>query len=346
MKIKDIFNGEWVVQKDPILCFGKKGEWDDWAVMTPAVFRDESRGKYSMFYAGVSVSNGNWGIGYAESEDLINWQKYPENPLLIYKDQKHLYQLDGPCIVKKDETFYLFCEEKEIKRNFNSRIKPLIPLRLMRILRKLNKFRNNASQATSHAEDRYLVQFESKDILNYWDINNKKIVFKKNDNLNTFDSRGVFSPQIYYIDGIYYLFYGGSDGRKTRSGLATSCDMVNWKRAEYNPILDTGKKGDWDEENALIVSILKVEDGYVGFYEGEDRYNKYRIGIAYSYDLEKWEKFSGNPIVNVGNRGDFNENIVCSPHVFMTYNGRLVLYFSANDKDMRGYCGMASFKNF
>jgi predicted GH43/DUF377 family glycosyl hydrolase len=235
--------------------------------------------------------------------------------------------------------FHLFCEEKKITQDFKFKIKSLISPGLRRILRELKSTEMKSPTAVKHAEERYFVQFTSDDIIN-WDVNSKRIVFKKSDDVNSFDSKGVFSPQVYYIDGTYYLFYGGSDGKKTRTGLATSNDLMKWERANFNPILEPGGKGDWDENNALIVGVLRVDDGYCAFYEGEDRYNKYRIGIAYSLDLKKWEKFLGNPIIDVGSKGSFNESMVCSPHIFMD-DGRLFLYFSAHDRNMRGHCGIA-----
>lgn len=327
MTIRELLNKKWVVWEDAILRPGRKGEWDDLAVMTPTVFKDDSQRKFCMFYVGVSHRNGNWGIGYAESENVKNWIKHPKNPLLIYNEKDFFYQLDGPFLIRKDNKYYLFCEEKKIRKDFENKIRSLLPFYLKTILKRIIKFTSKTPQAVMHAQDRYFVQFSSTDILD-WNLYSKRAIFRKNDNLNSFDSCGVFSPQVYYTDNMYYLFYGGSDGRKTRSGLATSYDFINWKRVEFNPILDTGGMGEWDENNALIVSVLKLEDGYCGFYEGEDRFNRYGVGICFSTDLKTWNKYEKNPIVTYGSVLGYRcKQGVCSPHVIKDED-KILLFFS------------------
>ena len=60
---------------------GITGEWDDRAIWAPSIV--ESNGTYYLYYAGVHVENGTLvqKIGLATSTDLINWTKYPSNPV-------------------------------------------------------------------------------------------------------------------------------------------------------------------------------------------------------------------------------------------------------------------------
>jgi len=330
--IKDILSGKWVRSESPVLEPGEKNDWDGAGAITPGVFKHPEHTGYGMFYTGQASTDGNWMIGYAESEDLLNWRKYYRNPVLSGVSQRSFCQLDGPCLVRQDNEFYLFCEAKEVNK-LDFKIRSLVPAGLKGVLRKFRGWRETA-QAVSHAQDRYFVRFASRNMLD-WDMNAGEVVFRSSGSPGTFDANGIFSPQVYRIDGLNYLIYGGSDGVQAATGMAVSRDLINWERTDYSPILLPGGKGQWDEKNALIVSILKTDDGYLGFYEGEDGEGVYRIGLAYSHDLRHWEKFEGNPIVDI----TYAEKMVCSPHIFHA-KGMLMLFHSSHGKDMRGSCKM------
>jgi len=61
---------------------GPAGEWDDRAIWTGSVV--EKDGLFYMFYTGTCRAEGGkiQRIGFATSRDLVNWEKYPGNPVL------------------------------------------------------------------------------------------------------------------------------------------------------------------------------------------------------------------------------------------------------------------------
>ncbi|MDO8563598.1 MAG: glycoside hydrolase family 68 protein [Nanoarchaeota archaeon] len=62
---------------------GEKGEWDDLALWTGSVIKKDNR--HYMFYTGRQNKKGEnqiQKIGMAFSDDLINWTKFAENPVL------------------------------------------------------------------------------------------------------------------------------------------------------------------------------------------------------------------------------------------------------------------------
>lgn len=344
MKIRDIMNGKWFCLKDPILKPGAGKAWDNLSVITPGIFAEGVESKYGMFYVGLSSDSDNWGIGYAESEDLFVWKKHDSNPLIHYEDEKYCYSFDSPCMIRKNGRYHLFCEEKKFKKDLKKKMKYLLSVSVRNYLkrfRRLLKDKGTGALSVKHAEERYFVSLVSTKLLD-WDMESKKVVFEKGGP-GRFDDTGLFSPQVHEFDGKYYMFYGGSNGNVTSTGLAVSDDLLNWQRTDFSPVLKPGGRGEWDENNALIVSVLKTEDGYCGFYEGEDGENTYRIGLAYSYDLKSWEKFEGNPIIQTGEKGSFSEKRVCSPHVFSD-KGKVFLFYTGDDRNMRSCCGMAKFE--
>jgi predicted GH43/DUF377 family glycosyl hydrolase len=66
----------------PILTTGPDGDWDDFEVTTPRIF--QISGTYYMIYAGLTHSDPKdipRAFGLARSNDLIQWEKYPHNPI-------------------------------------------------------------------------------------------------------------------------------------------------------------------------------------------------------------------------------------------------------------------------
>lgn len=67
--------GPWTPDEAPALEPGAAGSWDDLAVRSPSVVRDEAG--FHMWFTGVSVGNVG-AIGYATSADGITWEKRAE----------------------------------------------------------------------------------------------------------------------------------------------------------------------------------------------------------------------------------------------------------------------------
>ena len=343
LTLNTVLSGRWIKRPNPVLLPGKPGEWDDAAAVTPSIWKD-SDNSYSMYYMGQGRYNNSWGIGLATSSDLINWTKSSTGPILESGGNKWGECIDGPCIQIFGSTFYLFYETAgNIHWSKSKTVKHLIPYRLRGIMGRLWRFYTsiiNQSQAVAHAAHRYIGLATSEDRLNWKKhLDNPVLISGKSGN---WDSCGIFSPAVYKVGDIFYMFYSSSDGRKVNSGLACSTDLSKWVKNPDNPILKHGEKGAWDERSAVIVSMTRLKDFYLAFYEGEDSKNRYRVGIVYSKDLKRWIKFEGNPILEVGDRGTFDETMVCSPHV-IKQNGTLYLFYGAHSATMTGSCGMATF---
>ncbi|RKY70739.1 MAG: hypothetical protein DRQ14_08500, partial [Candidatus Latescibacterota bacterium] len=68
----------WTKEAGPVLDVGAEGSWDGEGVSSPSVLYDGKR--YRMWYAGYDGEH--FQIGYATSEDGVNWTKYAGNPVL------------------------------------------------------------------------------------------------------------------------------------------------------------------------------------------------------------------------------------------------------------------------
>lgn len=343
---QELLGGYWKKNHFPILTHGENGDFDERVVASPFVLLSES-GKKALYFMGQDKNRSKWGVGVAFSEDLKNWHKYNDNPVLSQEMIKWGKKIDGPFIIERGKKHYLFYESSSSPHYLYSiqekiRFCHLEFLLKVKVVKKILKsFRDfGISQAVVHTKDRAIGFAVSRDGL-VWEENTGNPILSKAE-VSGWEHYGVFAPKIYFHDGAYFMYYSASDSREISSGLAFSKDLIKWERYKNNPILTTGLKGEWDERCAEIISIIKIRDGFVLFYEGEDRKNCYRIGMAYSKDLISWVKAQNNPVVDIGKTGEFDDKSILAPHVVV--NGdKLYLYYSAFDAKGNGSIGLAEF---
>lgn len=335
MKLSTVLSRKWIKHPKPILYPGEIGAWDDLMVDCPDVLTDGT-GRYYLFYTGHSTRTHKWAIGFAGSKDLYNLEKYNGNPILEQDDAGWDKRIDGATVFKHDDRYYLFYEATSSFSLSKSRFASFLPYPIRKGLgglRRWVRFFSSTlpSQAVEHAHGR-AIGFAVSDDLKHWTKHMGNPVLMRSN--KGWDSCGVFSPCVQYANGLFHLFYGGSDGVRIHSGLATSNDLANWTRLE-EPVLEAGPLGSWDDASLLIVSIIRLEDAYVAFYEGQDRLNNYAIGVAYSNDLRRWTKFEGNPVITKGQVGSADEKYVNSPHGFIE-GERAYIFYGALDGKLRG----------
>ena len=57
----------------------------------------------------------------------------------------------------------------------------------------------------------------------------------------TWDACGIWAPDIIEVDGVYYLYYTGTDTNNNQKiGLATSSDLLAWSKYAGNPVVEPG----------------------------------------------------------------------------------------------------------
>jgi len=333
MKWIDLTKMKWQKHGESVLKTDSENSWEDYSCITPSIFEDASR--FLMFYTGQGKKNMSWGLGVAESHDLFHWEKLFDRSIASFSD-KSLSGLDGASLISNKERRYIFFESKSLKEDGGLSLKRMIsePLRLWLISLKWGiKDFLGMSMAASHAQDRKIWRVALENLITF-DLGIPEVMFEKSG--NGWDNCGVFSPRVFRFNDKFYLFYGGSNGKRIDTGLAISDDLNHWNRLFPHPVLNHGKNGEWDQNHALIVDVVRLEDGYAAFYEGEDRHNRYRIGLAFSENLKDWKKFDGNPIIGI----DGSQRAACSPHIVIK-EGLVYLFYSIHDKYMKGSCGLS-----
>lgn len=139
-----------------------------------------------------------------------------------------------------------------------------------------------------------------------------------------YEIMGVEDPRVVKVGNTYYMTYTGYDGKTARLCIATSKNLVNWKK--HGVVFeDFPQTKDWTKSGAILPQKLE-KGGFKGkyiMYFGDSN-----IWLAYSNDLINWE-YIENPVLKP--RRDSFDNVLVEPGPFtvMTEYGILLIYNSA-----------------
>ncbi len=130
-----------------------------------------------------------------------------------------------------------------------------------------------------------------------------KLVLNATGIQGTFDSKSVDDPIVFRHQNAFYMLYIGFDGDGYQTGLATSSDLIHWKRMGCVAKRDPNSK--YTRYNVALSSILrekgltskgelkKVSGRYLGAWNAYPSRGYEEgaavIGLAWSDDLLHWE---------------------------------------------------------
>ncbi len=96
----------------------------------------------------------------------------------------------------------------------------------------------------------------------------------------------IYQPWLVEHEGLFYDFYNAAQGGIEQSGLATSADLLNWKRHAANPILRC-RHGGFDEKFCSDPKVFRDGDHWTMIYFGVGRGGAH-VMAAFSHDLLNW----------------------------------------------------------
>jgi predicted GH43/DUF377 family glycosyl hydrolase len=129
-------------------------------------------------------------------------------------------------------------------------------------------------------------------------------------------------PRVIHDGVTYHMWYTGNDGTNNRIGHATSSDGYQWTKDGANPVLDLGSPGSWDQSAVYFSSVIYNGSGFQMWFSGDNGSN-IRIGYATSPDGVTWTRYAGNPVLDIGLPGSWDEKHVFHPEILydgMTYH--------------------------
>jgi predicted GH43/DUF377 family glycosyl hydrolase len=110
----------------------------------------------------------------------------------------------------------------------------------------------------------------------------------------------IYQPWLLEHQGRYFDFYNAAKGSREQTGLAFSCDLLNWMRYPANPVV-RNRPGGYDEAFCSDPKVFRADDHWVMIYFGVGHGGAHTM-IAFSWDLVHWAadpeplyKSGGNP---------------------------------------------------
>lgn len=256
-------------EDNPVLVPGISGSWDDLYVITAFVI--EYNDTIYLFYTAYSQT-GSRALGLATSTDGYTFTKFKGNPILT--GDKEGYDAFGVAqaqVLKEDSLWVLYFNGREIA---------------------------GFSSGTS------IGKATAKSLTGPW--TKSEVPVLTSGRMGEWDADFVYlGPVLKMNDGSYVMYYsGGEDIISQRNffiGMANSNDGINWKKyndpatsqhpfAESDPVMMTGKQGDWDADVVLACVVVDLPKGY-GMYYSCDAF-----GYAISTDGIRWKKYRKNPV--------------------------------------------------
>lgn len=113
-------------------------------------------------------------------------------------------------------------------------------------------------------------------------------------------------------------------------GLCFSDDLRSWD--VHPPVLTPDPSCAWEAGGLYKSWLMESEGTYYLFYNAKDKTDKSvpwteQTGFATSTDLVHWTRHPGNPVLNVGSSGDFDDRFASDPVILKHEDAWLMFYF-------------------
>jgi len=133
---------------------------------------------------------------------------------------------------------------------------------------------------------------------------------------------GIRNSSVAWLDSQYVMLfqmYPGGSGPQRSVGVAASRSGISW-HTYPSPVLECGEAGSWDSDCIGYCSaIIHWRGRYWTWFAGY-RPPSWKIGVATSTDLIHWIKYSDNPVLLLGDPGEWDGGNICHPEVYIRGN--------------------------
>jgi len=227
--------------------FGGTSEtWDAYAIVNSSVVYDGE--KYNMYYTAkpkaFAKNPYDMNIGYAYSNDGMNWEKYDSEPILKFKEKWEKYGFYDVMVLFANSVWHMWY----------------------------------TCPTDINLSNTYLGYATSDDGIT-WSKRAEKLNLSKSK--SGWDSGGIIPLSIIQYDEIFKLYYWGYEGddpgdKKNHAiGVAVSEDGINWeKEISYNPIITAGDSNNLDRyiwNLSVIYNDSNKDQPYQMWYIGSNK---------------------------------------------------------------------------
>jgi predicted GH43/DUF377 family glycosyl hydrolase len=151
----------------------------------------------------------------------------------------------------------------------------------------------------------------------------------------------VFSPDASTWEGDYIAANGSSLYEPTgimhwyQGARVPRIGLVFGSKKHGPPVLVPGPRGSWDERGVADPYVIKIGEYFFMYFLGQDRARRQRLGVARSYDGVTWQKYRGNPILELGAAGMFDDTGLGEPAVWSQHGWYWMLYTARDRQEYR-----------
>jgi hypothetical protein len=129
------------------------------------------------------------------------------------------------------------------------------------------------------------------------------------DDVGPWAPLGVPISAVVFDGATYHMWFTGDDeGIIWGDGIghATSPDGVEWTMDPANPVLTTGPDGEWDDQSVTGGAVIHDGATFHMWYAGSNGDGQ-NIGYVTSPDGSVWTKHQGNPVMEHGPPGSWDD---------------------------------------
>ncbi|MFC1543314.1 family 43 glycosylhydrolase [Candidatus Neomarinimicrobiota bacterium] len=254
--------------------------------------------RYMMYYSippytDKTNDNKGWGIGIAESKDLVNWIKIGE---IIPREIYEAKGICAPCALVIKDTVHLFYQTYGNREN--DAICHAFSQNGIDFVRNSSNpvFRPRGDWTIGRAIDAEVIRLDDKYLL----------YFATRDTSMSVQMLGVAAAP-----------------------LNTGFSRNDWQQLTDHPILEP--RYPWERNCVEGASVIRSDNFLYMFYAGAYNNEPQQIGVAKSRDGIGWTKLSKEPFLSNGKPGEWNSSESGHPHIFEDSDGRTYLFFQGNN---------------
>jgi hypothetical protein len=234
---------------NPVFVGGGEGAWDHTIRERGYILHDDDG--YHLWYTGYKGARDDTKfLGYASSPDGIHWTRHPDNPLFTES------WVEDMCVVQQNNVYYMFAEGRhdiahlltsENRRTWSDegpldvRLTNGDPIPAGPYGTPTVWIEDGNWYLFYERRDAGVWLATSKDRKIWTNVQDEPVLAK---GPSEYDKHAVAMNQVIKYQGRYYGYYHGSAHRPWRdwnTNVATSTDLIHWKKYPQNPIV-TGNK--------------------------------------------------------------------------------------------------------